>query len=67
MRAVIRLADVRLAHSEPSDLLCLHLPTPGATDCDSDTPPTTEEALAPCCPGASSGSLASVAMCDSTR
>eukprot|EP00969_Alexandrium_andersonii_P214676 9481277-Alexandrium_andersonii.AAC.1 len=52
MRAAFRLADARLAHPEPSDLLRLHLPTPGATDCDSDIPQTSKATLALCCRGA---------------
>eukprot|EP00969_Alexandrium_andersonii_P034028 1488248-Alexandrium_andersonii.AAC.1 len=62
MRAALRLADARLAHPEPSSLLRLHLPTPVATDCASDVPPTNQGAVAPCCPGASSGALASLAI-----
>eukprot|EP00969_Alexandrium_andersonii_P290265 12830193-Alexandrium_andersonii.AAC.1 len=48
MRAALRLADTRLAHPETPNLLSLHLPTPGAADCESDVRPTNEGALAPC-------------------
>eukprot|EP00969_Alexandrium_andersonii_P305608 13508726-Alexandrium_andersonii.AAC.1 len=47
MRAALRLADARLAHSEPSNLLRLHLPTSVATDCASGIPPTNKRSSCP--------------------